>query len=55
MHSHNCWCKINFINLFLIQYELKSSCYFIRIIQVPKKSDAKDKRDNAASGSGSGD
>ena len=36
MHSHNCWSKIKVINLFLIQYEIKSSCYFIRIIQVPK-------------------
>ena len=36
MDTHNCWSKINVINLFLIQYEMKSSCYFIRIIQVPK-------------------
>ena len=36
MYSHNCWYIINVINLFLIQYEMKSSCSFIRIIQVKK-------------------
>ena len=36
MHTHNCWSKINVVNVFLIQYEMKSSCYFICIIQVPK-------------------